>query len=83
MIDFLRARGVSLAVVVLVMIFISATQVAVSYIVGQGPLVRLMPIDFRGVLPANHVLRVVILILTAPARAVIQWASGLRFLAQQ
>jgi hypothetical protein len=62
-ISFLRARGGSLAVIVLVMFLISTTQGAISYSVGRGPLRELVPSDLPAVLAVLYATRIVLLTL--------------------
>jgi hypothetical protein len=63
MMRILRARGLSLAVVVLVMFLIAATEGGISYSVGRGPLRQLEPPNLPVILASLYVARVVILAL--------------------
>jgi hypothetical protein len=63
MIRFVRARGVSLAVIVLVMLLISTTQGAISYSVGRGPLRQLVPSHLPMILAVLYATRIVLLTL--------------------
>ena len=69
MIRFLRARGVSLTVIVLVMFLISTTQGAISYSVGRGPLRELVPTHLPVVLAVLYAVRIALLALL-----VVLWA---------
>ena len=55
---FVRARGLSLAVVVIVLSLVSVTQTGISYSVGSGPLHALEPVDLSGMLPVFYVARI-------------------------
>jgi hypothetical protein len=63
MIRFLRARGASLAIVVLVMFLVSMTQGAISYSVGQGPLRQFVPSHLPVILAVLYATRIVLLAL--------------------
>jgi hypothetical protein len=63
MMRFLRARGLSLAVVVLVMFLIAALQAGISYSVGQGPLRRFESGAFRLLVAGLYALRIALLLL--------------------
>jgi hypothetical protein len=65
MVQFVRARGFSLAVVVLVMFFIAALQAGISYSVGQGALRRFESDAFRLLVAGLYALRIVLLLLLA------------------
>jgi hypothetical protein len=69
MIRFLRTRGVSVAVIVLVMFLISTTQGAISYSVGRGPLRAFVPSHLPAILVMLYALRIVLLTLL-----VVLWA---------
>ncbi|SCK12167.1 hypothetical protein VAR608DRAFT_0669 [Variovorax sp. HW608] len=62
---FLRARGTSLAVVVLVMFLVTALQAGISYSVGEGPLSKLEPSAFGVLVPAFFALRFGLLLFLA------------------
>jgi hypothetical protein len=63
MMHFFRVRGLSLAVVVLVMFLIAALQAGISYSVGEGPLRKFEPSTFRGLVAALYGLRIALLLL--------------------
>lgn len=63
--NFLRARGTSLAVVVLVLWLVTALQGGISYSVGEGALSKLEPGSFRVFVPVFFVLRFALLLLLA------------------
>ena len=63
MMPFLRAREISLAVVVLVMFLIAATEGGISYSVGRGPLRELEPLHLPAILAVLYVARIVFLVL--------------------
>ena len=69
MMRFLRTRGLSLAVVVLVMFLISTTQGAISYSVVRGPLRAFVPSHLPAILVMLYALRIVLLTLL-----VVLWA---------
>ena len=60
---FLRARGLPLAVVVLVMFLVAVLQAGISYSVGQGPLRRFESDAFRLLVAGLYALRVALLLL--------------------
>jgi hypothetical protein len=62
---FLRTRGLSLAVVVVVMFLIAALQGGISYSVGHGPLRRFEPTSFPVLVAAFYALRIILLLLLA------------------
>ena len=62
---FRRARGLSLAVVVLVMVLIAVLQAGISYSVGQGPLRKLEPTAFPVIVVGFYALRITFLLLLA------------------
>jgi hypothetical protein len=63
MMVFLRARGLSLAVVVMVIFLIAVTQAGISYTVGRGPLRQLEPIDLSPLLPGFYLARIAVVLL--------------------
>ena len=63
MILFLRARGHSLAVVVLVMFLIAVLQAGISYSVGQGPLRKFESTAFLVLAAGLYALRIALLVL--------------------
>lgn len=63
MIRLLRARGESLAVIVLVMFLISMAQGAISYSVGRGPLREFVPPHLPVILAVLYATRIVLLAL--------------------
>jgi hypothetical protein len=63
MIGFLRARGMSLALIVLVMFLISTTQGAISYSVARGPLRAFVPSSLPTALAVLYAARIVLLAL--------------------
>jgi hypothetical protein len=69
MMRFLRTRGLSLAVVVLVMFLISTTQGAISYSVVRGPLRAFVPSHLPTILAVLYVSRIALLALL-----VVLWA---------
>jgi len=60
---FLRARGLSLAVVVVVMLFIAVLQAGISYSVGQGPLRKFESTAFLVLATALYAIRIALLLL--------------------
>ena len=60
---FLRARGPSLAVVVLVMFLIAVLQAGISYSVGQGPLRKFESTAFLVLAAGLYTLRIALLVL--------------------
>src|SRR6516225_4829301 len=62
---FLRARGPSLAVVVLVMFLIALLQAGISYSVGQGPLRKFESTAFLVLAAGLYTLRIALLLLLA------------------
>jgi hypothetical protein len=65
MMFFLRTRGLSLAVVVMVMFLIAAVQGAIFYSVGMGPLRRFESVAFLIVVTGFYSLRIVFLLVLA------------------
>src|SRR5262245_31647515 len=65
MMHFLRARGLSLAVVVLVMLLIAVLQAGISYSVEVGPLRRLEPAAVRVIEAGIYMVRIAFLALLA------------------
>src|SRR5262245_17433384 len=65
MMHFLRARGRSLALVVVVMILITGLQGGISYGVWQGPLRKFEPTSFPVVVAGFYALRIILLLLLA------------------
>jgi len=65
MMPFLRTRGPSLAVVVLVLVCISMLQAGISYSVWQGPLQKFQPTAFRVLVTGFYGLRISLLLLLA------------------
>jgi hypothetical protein len=63
MMRFLRARGLSLAIVVLVMFLISTLQGGISWSIEEGPLRRLEPDILRIVVTGFYALRIVLLLV--------------------
>jgi hypothetical protein len=61
--DYLRARGFSLGLVVVVMVVIAATQGAISYSVGEGPLRKLVSHHLPVVLAVLYAARIALLLL--------------------
>jgi hypothetical protein len=72
MMRFLRARGISLTIVVLVMFLAAVLQAGISYSIGVGPLRKLESTPYV-VLTGLYVLRIAILLLL-----VILWALNRR-----
>jgi hypothetical protein len=60
---FLRARGLSLLVVVLVMFLIAVLQAGISYSVGQGPLRKFESTAFLVLATALYAIRIALLLL--------------------
>ena len=60
---FVYARGLSLAVVVIVLSLISVTQTGISYSVGRGSLHALEPVDLSAMLPVLYVARIALFVL--------------------
>jgi hypothetical protein len=60
---FLRARGLSLAIVVLVMFLIAVLQAGISYSVGQGPLRKFESTGFLVLAAALYAIRIALLLL--------------------
>jgi hypothetical protein len=65
MIQFLRARGFSLGVVVLVLLLVSVLQAGVSYSVVIGPIQKLESTAFRIIASRLYALRIALLLLLA------------------
>jgi hypothetical protein len=65
MMRFLRARGASLGVVVLVMFLVAALQAGISYSVGVGPLRNFESGSFRVTVAGLFALRIALLLLLA------------------
>ena len=65
MMRFLRARGLSLAVVVLVMCLVAVLQAGVSYSVERGPLQTVGSTAFRVLVAGLYAVRIVLLLLLA------------------
>ena len=63
MILFLRARGLSLAVVVLVMFLIAVLQAGISYSIGQGPIRKFESNAFLLLAATLYALRITLLLL--------------------
>jgi hypothetical protein len=63
MMNFLRTRGISLAVVVLVMLLLTLLQGGISYSVGLGSLRTLAPSIFPVIVGGFYVLRIAFLVL--------------------
>src|SRR6516165_2428146 len=65
MVRFLRSRGFSLAVVVLVMFIVAMSQAGISYSVELGPLRRFQSTNLRVVEAGLYALRIAFLLLLA------------------
>jgi hypothetical protein len=63
--NFVRARGFSLAVVVLVMFLITVSQAGISYSIELGPLQKFESTTARTIAAGLYELRVVLLLLLA------------------